>query len=502
VISGPHALILNSAVDANVAGINFHDVHFGILQINNSNSYSGGTFINGGKINVRKSDGLGIGPITLNKFGTLSTERSLANAMIINQGTLFHCNLTGPIALNGIVGMIGNCEISGDMTGRGGFTMFGTNGTYLSMVPGGTVTLHGTNNYAGPTIIFPGTLIVKKAAGLYNADATKWTPANITIHKAATLRLHVGGSSEFSGEQIGTLLGNLTRTVNNNGLLGGSFVSLDTANAQELVTVSANITDSSGPGGGAFVLKKCGVGEMKLAGANTYTGQTILESGSLVVSSLNSFTAGMRKSNSSLGVPMDIEAGEIVIGEQGKDGDCALIYTGDGETSDRVMNLAGKNATVTFDHSGTGLLKLKSDLLISGYGANKTIVLKGDASGAGEIAGNIADPHDRVGKATTAITKAGSGTWTLSGINSCTGPTKIMQGTLSLANEMSLSKKTEVHISSGATLELNFKGKMNIRQLILAGKAQPDGEYNATHCPDFIRGNGVVKVVSVAQTIK
>ena len=54
VISGPRALILNSSGDANVAGINFHDVHFGILQINNANTYSGGTFINGGKINVQE----------------------------------------------------------------------------------------------------------------------------------------------------------------------------------------------------------------------------------------------------------------------------------------------------------------------------------------------------------------------------------------------------------------------------------------------------------------
>ena len=56
------------------------------------------------------------------------------------------------------------------MSGAGGFTMLGNNGTYLSMVPGGTVTLQGTNTYTGPTTVFPGTLIVKKAAGLYNGD--------------------------------------------------------------------------------------------------------------------------------------------------------------------------------------------------------------------------------------------------------------------------------------------------------------------------------------------
>ena len=493
VISGPRALILKSSGDANVAGINFHDVHFGILQINNANTYTGGTFINGGKINVRRNDGLGTGTVTLDKFGTLSTDANLANPVVINQGTLFRCSLSGPITLNGIAGFISQCSISGGMSGPGGFTMYGANGTYLNMVPGGTVTLHGTNTYTGPTTIFPATLIVKKVAGLYNGEVTKWTPENITIHKAATLRLNVGGPGEFTGEHVGTLLGNLTRSVNDNGLMGGSFVSLDTANATELVTVSASIGDAKGPGGGAFLLRKCGAGAMRLSGNNTYTGQTILEAGTLSVSSLNSFTKGMRQASSSLGVPMDIEAGEIVIGEEGKDGDGALIYTGTGETSDRVMNFAGKKSTVTFDQSGTGRLKLTSAILISGYGHNKTITLKGDTAGMGEIAGAIADPHDRAGKATTALIKEGKGTWVLSGTNNFSGQTKVTQGTLSLANAHSLGDKIEIDVSEGAMLELNFKGEMRVGKISFGGQTQPAGTYDAKNAPSFIKGTGVLK---------
>jgi autotransporter-associated beta strand protein len=493
VISGSGALALNSSGDSNVAGINFHDVHFGILQINNSNTYSGGTLVNGGKINVRKSDGLGTGPVTVDHFGTLSSEGVLANPLTINSGTLFHCASSGPVTLNEIAGFIGNCDISGGMSGPGGFTMLGTNGTYLSMVPGGTVTLHGTNTYTGPTTVFPGTLIVKKAAGLYHADTAKWTPTNITVRKAATLRLSVGGSDEFTGEQVGTFLRNLTTSINGNGLMGGSVLCLDTTNAKELVTVAANITDSKGPGGGAFLMKKCGAGTVQFTGSNTYTGQIILEGGALSVSSFNSFSKGKGKANSSLGTPMDIEAGEIVIGEDKKDGDCALIYTGKGETTDRVMNLAGKKSTVTFDQSGSGLLKLVSDLLISGYGANKTIALTGDTAGAGEIAGTIADPHDRAGKASTAVTKSGTGTWTLSCANSYTGPTKVIKGTLVLANARGLGDKTEVDIAEGATLALNFKGEMRVGKLIFDGKLQPAGTYSAANAPKYLKGQGVLK---------
>ena len=368
VISGPGELVLNAPGDPDVAGINFHDVHFGILQINNSNTYRGGTIVNGGKINVRKTDGLGTGPVILDNFGTLSSDGVLANPLTVNNGTLFHCAISGPVQLNAVAGFIGNCTVSGGMRGSGGLIMYGTNGTYLNMVPGGALTLQGTNTYTGPTTVFPGNLIVKKAAGLYNADTAQWTPANITIHKAATLRLSVGGPGEFTGEQVGTFLRNLTTSIDNNGLTGGSVLCLDTANAADAVTVSADISDSKGPGGGAFLVKKCGAGTMRLSGNNTYTGQTILESGALSVSSFNSFTEGKSSASSSLGAPTDIESGEIVLGEEDREGDCTLIYTGTGETSDRVLNLAGTKATVTFDQSGKGLLKLASTFVISGYG--------------------------------------------------------------------------------------------------------------------------------------
>jgi len=493
VISGPHALILNSSGDSNVAGINFHDVHFGILQLNNSNSFSGGTLINGGKIIVSKPDGLGSGTVTLDNFGTLSSESALANPLVINHGTLFHCSLSGSVALNGIATLISDCNIAGNLSGSGGFTMLGTNGTYLSMVPGGTVTLQGANTYTGPTTVFPGTLIVKKATGLYNADPAKWTPANVTVHKAATLRLNVGGPAEFTGEQVGKLVVNLTKSIHDNGLMGGSVLCLDTANAKDSVRISANISDANGPGGGAFLINKCGAGTLQLSGNNTYTGQTVLESGTLSVSSFNSYTKGKGKASSSLGAPKDIESGEIVIGEAGKDGDCAVIYTGTGEVTDRVMNLSGKKATVTFNQSGSGLVKFTSDLLISGYGADKTIELSGESAGSGELAGNLENPHDLSGKASSAVTKSGSGTWTLSGANSYTGPTKVLKGTLILANSRSLSDKTEISISEGAALNLNFKGDIRVSNLYLNGKLQPAGTYSSTSNPAHFKGQGKLK---------
>ena len=132
------------------------------------------------------------------------------------------------------------------------------------------------------------------------------------------------------------------------------------------------------------------------------------------------------------------------------------------------MNLAGNEATVTFDQSGTGLLKLTSAILISGYGHSKTIALRGDTAGTGELAGDLTDPHDRTGKATTTLTKSGTGKWTLSGSNSCRGPTKIAGGVLVCMKADSLSSGP-LAISGGARLHLSFNGTRKVAALTLNG---------------------------------
>jgi autotransporter-associated beta strand protein len=96
-------------------------------------------------------------------------------------------------------------------------------------------------------------------------------------------------------------------------------------------------------------------------------------------------------------------------------------------------------------------------------------------------------------KATTSLTKSGKGTWALSGTNSYTGPTTVKQGTLSLANARSLSDKTEVSLSEGAMLDLNFQGEMRISKLYFDGKLQPAGTYSAENAPKFIKGKGALK---------
>ncbi|MCE9553376.1 MAG: autotransporter-associated beta strand repeat-containing protein [Planctomycetes bacterium] len=468
--------------------------HYSNLSINYSaNTYSGGTVINGGTLRLTTNHGLGTGPVTLNEGGGfVPASGNAVNPLILNGGVIDAGGVdwNAPITLNGNVRIAGRNvnlnKASGGISGPGGFTQIGTWGAF-ARVNGGEIYLWGANTYSGPTIVHQGTLFVKKSASLYNGDSASWTAAKIGVHPAATLVISAGGPSEFTGTQVGTLLGNLAASVDNNGLMAGAVFAVDAANAKEPVTVSTIIADSKGPGGGAFIFKKLGGGTLCLSGENTYTGRTILDGGTLSVGSINRFAGG--QANSGLGAPTTLENGIIDFG-----GDCTLTYTGRGEVTDRIIDLADEQQTVTFNQSGSGLLKFTSPFDISGYGFNKTVVVTGSTAGTGELAGNIKNPYDRKGVAKTSLTKTGTGTWTLSGSNSYTGPTIVAQGTLLLASAKSLGPKTMVIIQTGAKLELSFAGRMNVHNLSVGGKVQPPGAYGAAEFPDSIRGTGVLNV--------
>lgn len=477
-ISGKGALIKNGP----------HAVYLG----HGTNTYTGGTIINEGSLSARPQ-GLGAGPVTVNKDGALGIGgTAVTNTLTANGGSLFsggRGHWSGPVKLNGSTKLRTEdfLEFSNNqegISGPGGFTQIGQPVGHT--LKSGTIKLFGRNTYTGVTKVEMGLLEVMSS--LYNNEPAHWTPANIIVNGAAgELRLHIGGAGEFTVEQAATMLRNITTGINQNGLMAGGTFGLDTSGTTNVQELSATIADSKGPGGGGILLKKSGRGTLRISGANTYSGQTILAGGVLSVDSMNSVVNG--RASSSLGAPKTASDGEIMMS-----GGSALIYTGQGETTDRTLNFPGARDTITLVQSGLGLWKLTSAFVISGYGENKTIVLTGSNAGTGELAGNLEDPYDRKVKATTTLIKSGTGRWTLSGTNTHTGPTTVNQGTLSIAHPRSLGANTDLAIASGATLELNFKGPMNIRRLTLGGKLQPPGACDATSAPRFLKGAGVLKV--------
>jgi autotransporter-associated beta strand protein len=416
-----------------------------------TNTYSGGTTVNAGTLGFKDfgffTQLLGPGPVTINSGATLALNRTaLTNSMTLNSATVtagnsFGSTLSGPINLIGTstINITGNLTLSGDMSGSGGLIKSGA----------ATVPVTGTNTYAGTTTINAGTLKFKYS--IYSNDVAQWTPANITVATNAALVINVGGTGEFTISQFGTLFNQLTTDVNNNGLKAGAQIGLDTngGGASTVHTISADLADSSGLGGGPVGIKHIGAGTLELTGSNTYRGVTITDNnGTLKVSSLNSVNGGTPLlASSSLGRPTTILNGTIWLGTSTTYQGGNLTYIGTGETTDRVICLGGANGTTyRFDQSGSGLLKFTGGFTIPDNRGVKTIELKGSTAGTGEMACVIP-----LGQATAPnkIIKSGTNVWTLSANNLYTGTTAVNAGVLLITGSISTGTVT---VASGAML--------------------------------------------------
>lgn len=427
------------------------------LTLSGTNTYSGGTIINAGTLSagITTNAVFGTGNVTVHSGGTLKINQNAVfnfpMTLTLNGGMLIigyngnRPNWSGPVTLsaNSTIDATGlgaalsyRSLISGNISGPGGLTKTSTGS------PDGLYLTGANNTYSGPTVVSKGLLLVKSS--IYGNDPLKWTSANITVTTNSTLALNVGGSGEFTPTQAGTLFCNLTN-VNNNGLLAGSAIGFDTSNAGATVTYSNIVADSTGPGGGMVGLKKIGANTLELTGANTYSGQTILDAGTLKVSSFNSINGGTPPlAGSSLGRPTTIANGTIEIGKSAFGGG-TLIYTGTGETTDRIINIQGQNATTVLDQSGAGLLKFTSPIQMQ-TGQAKTFTLQGSTAGIGELSATLTDPSVTV---KTTLNKAGTGTWILSGANTYSGNTKISAGALQALHGMGLPSSSYLQLDGG-----------------------------------------------------
>ena len=205
-----------------------------------------------------------------------------------------------------------------------------------------------------------------------------------------------------------------TVTLTNGSIIGTGTSTLTSTGSFEMQsgTVSAILA------GSGIALNKTTGGMVTLSGANTFTGGMNINAGTVSVS-----TIGNSGSSSNLG-----SNGTINIGNGGSTG--TLLYTGSGETTDKVIRLNGSTGGAIIDQSGTGLLKFTSNF--TSANSSKTLTLQGSTAGSGEIAAAIPDAG---GSGTLSVVKEGSGTWTFSGAsaNTYAGTTTVNGGTLILS---------------------------------------------------------------------
>lgn len=147
-----------------------------------------------------------------------------------------------------------------------------------------------------------------------------------------------------------------------------------------------------------------------------------------------------------------------------------------------VVNANSGNSSIT----GSGGIRLEGDTTFTGDG-NLAI---------SHALHNFTDGFGSFGA--TRITKSGTGTLTLTAVNSYTGDTSVTAGTLRLGNGSSnsnLADATNVLLGAGAKLHLDFNGTDTVNALSVGGVAKPPGVYSSSNSA-FIIGPGTLTVLS------
>jgi len=214
------------------------------VSMSGNNSYSGGTTISTGTLQVDSNSALGTGFLAITPSGTgvldLNGKALQVGALIGNSAAIIESN-SGAASLT---------TSSTSNTTYAGTIRNGSGTVGLTKAGSGIFTLSGNNSNTGRTNVNGGVLALGNASALAG-----------------------GGSITFGG---GTLQYSASNTQDYSSRItnSGSAVSIDT-NGQNVTFASA--IDSSNTGG----LTKGGAGTLFVNGVNTYTGNTVVEAGTL-----------------------------------------------------------------------------------------------------------------------------------------------------------------------------------------------------------------------------
>jgi fibronectin-binding autotransporter adhesin len=439
----------------------------GTLTLTGASSYTGGTTLSVGTLTIGNNAALGTGAVSMASGTTLG---------FVDGGNF---TLGNNISISGDPNFAPPAGTSQTLTG---VISDGSSPGTLAMVGPGTLVLTGANTYTGGTVIAQGTLAVGNDAALGTGS--------VAITTGATLQA-VAAS-----------------------LVLGNAVSLPGGNGT--IDTQANALTLNGAVSGAGSLTKAGLGSLALNGADTYTGGTLIQAGTLTVgnngalglggltmadgTTLQSGAANLSLGNAvTLGgaASVDTQANNLTLsgvisgsGSLVKTGSGALVLTGantyGGGTFVNAGTLQGDttslqgdivdNAKVVFDQavagtyagilSGSGsLFKQNTGLLVldgnsSGFSGTTTV-----SAGALEI-GDANTPGAMLGGAVTVLGGA-----TLSGHGTLTGSVTNNGGTVAPGGSIgTLTVGGPFTQTAAGTLAIEVSPSGS-SQLVVGGKA-------------------------------
>lgn len=378
-------------------------------------SSSGNTITVTGSFSVAAGTTFSLGTNGSSRFnitlGSASVSSILGTVNVYSTGTSATFTNSGDLTLGSAAaiadgGGANNTDFSLSSTG---ILRIGSTAGISTTAGTGNIRVTGNRSYtSGSEIVYNG------SAAQFTGNGIP-TTSNITIDNVSGVAL----TAAFTSTGTLTITNGALDMANFNlsvaGLTGsGNLTHLTGTPGNRTLSVTGNISPAAFSGiisngtATSVLLTKSGNGTLTLTGANSYSGATTISNGVLSVNSLAD--AG---NFSSLGTGSTTPAVSIA-------GSGTLRYTGSGHSSDRVMNLTADGATI--DASGSGTLTLTGG--VTGAGNNLNLV----GTGAGIESGVIATT-------TATVTKNGTGSWALTGLNTFSGAVTITSGTL-IANTL------------------------------------------------------------------
>ena len=256
-----------------------------ITTLTGTNTYTGGTTVNGGALQISTDAQLGAIP------GTPTVNVTLNGGTLYNNSSSPSVNANRTISLGASGGYLqagwapNSLTVNGQITGTGGL---GINWD------AGPVILGAANNYQGNTTI--GT-----AGPWYWVD----NAASPTLKLGIDNALPYGASA--GNVLFGTSANNNTATLDLNGhnaqingLTGSANATIDNAAGTGAYVLTVGNNDQPGTFGGVIkntsgtvALTKTGAGALTLSGANTYGGGTTVDAGTLALSGSGSIESGV-----------------------------------------------------------------------------------------------------------------------------------------------------------------------------------------------------------------
>ncbi|QYM79172.1 autotransporter-associated beta strand repeat-containing protein [Horticoccus luteus] len=435
--TGSAAALISAVIGTNVTGV-VQDSATSQLTLSGANTFSGGVTIKSGTASGTVAAAFGTGAITLGNTsgsadatlngGVAGTVTNPINVAAGSSGTLSISNtasvtFSGAITLNNHLtfasGANRSLTLSGGITGTGNLIVNGggtSSSNTFSVNPVnnvGTITNQGTNT---------GTTTISGGVGSNVTAITENSSTSAVTISTNALNVNSGGTTltNAAGTKLFTVSGGTAGT-------GDLFLRNNsaTSNGVTLSTTSVNhsggITNSGSGSGNTLisavigtnvtgVVQNSATSQLNLSGANTFTGDLTIKSGT--VSGLTSASA--------------LGAGKVTIGDSAGSADAMLNGGLAGTFANPITVAAGSTGTLSIANTAnstfSGPITLNNHLTLAS-GANRALTLSGGITGAGNIIVNgggtsssntfSVNPVNNVGTITNQGTN--TGTTTISG---------------------------------------------------------------------------------------